>query len=232
MLRTLVATAAVVAVSATGLASAQAAGTGVHLRAHLAKTSTGKGAHAVATERSVLTGITGLGAVAERRIVADANARTAKFVVAPAHREGPWELDDLLSLVHADKHYVTIAQTTYYYSGGANGEEEIVPITYSAASGKSLSLKVFAAKGKLPALLKVLSVNSRRQLAAQGVTSDFYTLGTTPTSANFAYFEPLPNGLRIEFPQEDVASHAQGVMHVLVPWSALKGLIGVPLPVA
>lgn len=223
-------------VSALALACAAFSGTasaasGVHLVGHLSKATTGKGNHQLVATRTVLTAITGLHDPVETRIVADLNKRTARFVNRPTGL-GPFELEDKLSLAHADARYVTVKQTTYWYGGGAHGESAIAPVTYSATTGELLTLKSFAAPGKLSALLKVLSVSSRRSLAARGITADFYDLGTTPTVANFALFQPLPAGWRVEFPQGDVADEAHGPLAVLVPWSALKGLLALHRPTA
>ncbi|BEP13407.1 hypothetical protein acdb102_17180 [Acidothermaceae bacterium B102] len=225
------------AVSALALASAAfsgtaAATTGVHLVGHLSDVTTGKGVHQVEKTRTVLTAITGLAAPVEAAIVADLNKRTARFVVPEKGFGGPWDLEDKLSLAHADARYVTVKQTTYVYAGGAHGESAIAPLTYSATSGKVLTVRSFAKPGKLVALLKVLSIRSRKSLAARGITADFYDLGTTPTVANFSSFEPVPTGWRVEFPQGDVADEAHGPLEVLVPWGALKGLLALPHPTA
>ena len=227
----------IAAVSALALAAAALCGTasaasGVHLVGRLRDVTTGKGVAEVQQTRTVLTAITGLPPTVEARIVADLNRRTALFVVPPKGYGGPWDLEDKLSLAHADARYVTVKQTTYEYAGGAHGESATSPLTYSATTGGLLTVTSFAAPGKLTALLKVLSVRSRRSLAARGITADFYDLGTTPTVANFSSFEPVPSGWRVEFPQGDVADEAHGPLEVLVPWGALKGLLALPHPTA
>ena len=218
------------ALSAT--ATSSMAATGVHLVGHLSDVTTGKGVHQVEQTRTVLTAITGLEAPVTAAIVADLNKRTARFVVPPKGFGGPWDLADKLSLAHADARYVTVRQTTYEYAGGAHGESAISPLTYSATTGKLLTVKSFAKRGKLAALLKVLSIRSRTSLAARGITADFYDLGTTPTVANFSSFEPVPSGWRVEFPQGDVADEAHGPLEVLVRWGALNGLLALPHPTA
>jgi hypothetical protein len=232
LVRPLVAAACAVTLVATGLSGTAAASTGVHLVARLSDTTTGSGVHSVQRTRSVVTRITGLSATVSTRISGDLNRRTAKFVVPPKGQEGPFDLEDKLSLAHADGRYVTVKQVTYYYSGGAHGESGVYPVTYSATTGTLLTVRSFAAKGKLAALLKVLSVRSRKSLAARGITADFYDFGTTPVYANFANFEPVPTGWRVEFPQGDVADEAHGPLEVLVPWQALKGLLALPHPTA
>ena len=227
-----------VAVSALALGCAAFAGTatssmaasGVHLVGHLSDVTTGKGVHQVELTRTVLTSITGLKPSVEAAIVNDSNVRTAKFVDAPKAFPGPFDFEDKLSLVHADGRYVTVKQTTYAYLGGAHGESAFVPTTYSATTGALLTAKSFAKPGKLAALLKVLSIRSRKSLAARAISADFYALGTAPTYANFALFEPVPAGWRVEFPQGDVADEAHGPLEVLVPWGALKGLLALPHP--
>jgi hypothetical protein len=230
MLARPVAVVSTLVVACSAISGTASAASGAHLVGHLSKTATGTGVHQVLTTRTVLSAITGLVDPAETRIVADLNKRTARFVVAPKGEVGPFDLEDKLSLAHADRRYVTVKQTTYWYAGGAHGESAIVPLTYSATSGKLLTVRSFAAKGKLAALLKALSVSSRRSLAARGITADFYDLGTAPTVANFSLFQPLPAGWRVEFPQGDVADEAHGPLAVLVPWSALKGLLALPRP--
>jgi hypothetical protein len=214
----------------SSLSGTGSAATGVHLVATLSDVTTGTGVHQVEKTRSVISRITGVSAEVSVKVSADLNRRTAAFVTPPKGQDGPFDLEDKLSLAHADAHYLTVKQVTYYYSGGAHGESANVPVTYSATSGSLLTIRSFAAKGKLAALLKVLSIRSRRSLAARGITSDFYDLGTTPTVANFADFEPVITGWRVEFPQGDVADEAHGPLEVLVPWPALKGLIRLPLP--
>lgn len=221
-----------IALTASGLSGSASAAGGVHLVSHKTHTVAGSGVHVVERVRTVVTKVTGVSAAVSTRISADLSRRTAKFVVPPTGQDGPFDLEDLVALTHADSHYVTVKQDTYYYSGGAHGESAVLPLTYSVATGKLLTVRSFAAKGKLATLLRVLSVQSRKSLAAQGITSDFYTLGTTPTYVNFEDFQPLPAGWRVEFPQGDVADEAHGPLHVTVPWSALKGLIGLPLPTA
>ena len=227
-----VAAASAIALAAAGLSGSASASTGVRLVGHQTHTVTGSGVHAVERVRTVVTGVTGVSAVVSRRVAADLDRRTAKFVVPPRGQDGPFDLEDKLVLAHADARYVTVNQDTYYYSGGAHGESANLPLTYSATTGKLLTVRSFAAKGKLASLLKVLSVQSRKVLAAQGITADFFKYGTTPTYVNFEDFEPLPTGWRVEFPQGDVADEAHGPLHVTVPWSALKGLIALPLPTA
>jgi hypothetical protein len=215
-----------------GTATSSIAATGVHLVGHLSNVTTGKGVHQLVATRTVLTAVTGLPSPVETRIIADLNKRTARFVVPPKGQEGPFDLEDKLSLAHADGRYVTVKQTTYWYAGGAHGESATVPVTYSATTGKLLTVRSFAKPGKLVALLKVLSIRSRKSLAARGITADFYDFGTTPTYANFSSFEPVPAGWRVEFPQGDVADEAHGPLEVLVPWGALKGLLALPHPTA
>lgn len=232
LVRPLTAVASAVALLASGLSGSAGATSGVHLLGQQTHTVTGSGVHAVERIRTVLTGVSGVPTAVSHRITADLNRRTARFVVAPKGQDGPFDLEDKLVLAHADARYVTVNQDTYYYAGGAHGESANLPLTYSATTGHLLTVRSFAAKGKLVALLKVLSVQSRKALAAQGITSDFYQYGTTPTYANFQDFEPLPAGWRVEFPQGDVADEAHGPLHVTVPWSLLKGLVGLPLPTA
>ena len=228
--RPILAAASAFALVASGLSGSAAAATGIHLVDRTTHTVTGTGVHAVERFRTVVAGVTGVPAVVSRRISADLDRRTAAFVVPPKGQDGPFDLEDRLGLVHTDARYVTVNQETYDYAGGAHGESANVPLTYSAVTGKLLTVRSFAATGKLAALLKVLSVQSRKALEAQGITSDFYQYGTTPTYVNFEDFEPLPSGWRVEFTQGDVADEAHGPLHVTVAWSLLKGLVGLPLP--
>jgi hypothetical protein len=216
----------------SGLAGTGSAATGIHLVATLSDVTTGTGVHAVEKTRSVVTRITGLPTAVSTTITNDLNRRTAKFVVPPKGFPGPFDLEDKLSLAQADARYVTVKQTTYIYVGGAHGESAFVPVTYSATTGKILTVKSFAKPGKLAALLKVLSIRSRKSLAARGISADSYDFGTTPTYANFSLFEPVPTGWRVEFPQGAAADEAHGPLEVLVPWGALKGLLALPHPTA
>ena len=185
---------------------------------------------ALSRSRTVVSSVIGVSTAVSRRIAADMNARTLAFVTPPKGVVGPFDLVDTVTLVRADRHYLTLDQNTYDYSGGANGESAHLPVTYTRGTAAVMTLHTFAAKQQEAALLRALSARSRRALAARGIDPLFYTDGTAPTYENFAQFEPLPSGWLIEFPQSQVASHADGPITVLVPWSALTGLIGVPLP--
>ncbi len=234
-IRPMLAVAAAALLLPTGLAGTAAASssaaTGVHLVSHVAHAKGGGGGVVETQEWTVVTKVTGVTAAVSHKIAWDINRRTVRAVIPPAPwTTGTFSFIDVVAEVRADSRYLTVDQKTYEYVGGAHGESANVPLTYAIASGKLLTLRSFAAKGRLGQLLKVLSFQSRKALRARGISADFYDLGTTPVYANFALFEPLTKGLRIEFPQGDVADEAHGPLHVTVSWAALHGLIGLPLP--
>jgi hypothetical protein len=223
---------ATAAISAVTLAAGPASATSapkVLLVGHQVSTPIG---HSLAHTRTLVTGLSGVAATPATRILRKVNAITkAALANPPGGLDLPAEIDDKVTLVRADIHYVTLRQDRYaYYYQGAHGETWVEPLTFNRATGALLTLHSFAAKGKEAALLHRLSVATRAALKKRGIDATASSYGTAPSYTNFAQFEPLPSGMLVEFGQGAVDAEAAGPLTVLVHWPTLKGLIALPLP--
>lgn len=112
----------------------------------------------------------------------------------------------------------------YLYLGGAHGMPLLETLAYDLEADKRLSLGDLFREGS--DYLKVLSDYSRRSLAGRELTDeDWIARGTEPTPENFSLFYPTSEGLKLLFAPYQVAPYAAGIPEVVVPYSALEGLL-------
>jgi hypothetical protein len=112
----------------------------------------------------------------------------------------------------------------YYSAGAAHPGETAISLNYDLSSGKQLSLgDLFAGK-----YLDTLSAQSisllTKQLGSDGDQNSIKT-GATPATDNFAVFFPEPDGFHVLFNEYQVASYADGIQEIIIPYSALKSVI-------
>ncbi len=202
----------------------------MHVTSTLVTTTVGH--HGLYTQRTVVKHITGLPAAAARRIAATLNAITLAASTASGDEvPGDTQLVDTVTLARTDPSLVTFDQDFYaFFYGAAHGTGESDPLTFDRATGRRLRVSDWIAKGKRTAFLSVLSKESRRQLKARGIDSFFWLDGTKPVLGNFLRYKPVPRGWEIHFSDYQVASHAEGLVTIVVPWTRLRGLVGRKLP--
>lgn len=124
--------------------------------------------------------------------------------------------------IYEDSQYISFLLSHYVYTGGAHGSTVLLPITYSKAEKKLLTLKdVF---NPLPEnWLEQLSAEARRQLAEQvkqNILTDnaeWIKSGTEPEEALFSVFKLEKDTVRIIFGQYQVAPYAVGMPEITIP---------------
>lgn len=137
---------------------------------------------------------------------------------APLHFEAVVKPYD----IYEDTQYISFVLSYYAYTGGAHGSTVLLPVTYSKAEKKLLTIKdVFT---PLPEnWLELLSTEARRQLTEQVTQNtldsnkEWIESGTEPEQTLFRVFKLEKDTVRIIFGQYQVASYAQGMPEITVP---------------
>lgn len=116
---------------------------------------------------------------------------------------------------------------------GAHPATTVQTVTYSLTTGQRLGLGDLFTDMK--AGLDALSAQSRTMLRAQlGADYDenLAGFGTEASPDNFAAWAPTPGGLEVTFREYQVASYADGMPRIVVPWSALGKVLSPDGPLA
>lgn len=151
--------------------------------------------------------------------------KTAKEVAGKT--ESPLNFEVVIGLydsIYEDSQYISCLLSYYVYAGGAHGSTTLLPVTYSKAEKKLLTLKdVFTS---LPEnWLETLSAEARRQLADQvkygklSSNPEWIESGTVPEEALFSVFKVEKDTVRIIFGQYLVAPYSEGMPEITVPRS-------------
>ncbi|MBV9242920.1 MAG: DUF3298 and DUF4163 domain-containing protein [Acidobacteria bacterium] len=148
-------------------------------------------------------------------------------------------LDIGYSVEYADDSLVSISYSTDEFTGGAHGNQGFFTLTYDLKTGKEVRLADLFKPGA--AYLKTIASYAAKDLQARkdpdsgenmGLATDIFADGVKPTADNFQFWAMTKKGLLVLFPPYQVAAYAYGPQQVIVPYSALKGIVRADGPAA
>jgi hypothetical protein len=140
-------------------------------------------------------------------------------------------LDISYRVLHADNNLVSIIYTTYTYTGGAHGNAGSTSFNYDLKRGRMLELAdLFQPNSNYIKLIADYSMTSIRK---RNISDDNWIReGAGANKKNYASWNIVPEGLLITFDAYQVASYAAGPQEVIIPFSALKGIIKLDGPLS
>ena len=137
--------------------------------------------------------------------------------------------DDLISVV---------LEVSDYEAGAAHPNSYSEVLNYDLRNGKQLKLAdLFQPGSKYLQTISAYCIADLKKQSKQGQDSmleddDWIQRGAGPDAENYSSWAIGKKGLGITFDPYQVATYAAGPQHVLVPYSALKGLIKTDGPLA
>lgn len=141
---------------------------------------------------------------------------------------GAWTLDIGYTVERNDADVLALLFTLSSYTGGAHGSHVFRTWNFLLPEGTRVDLAQVLDGGKALAKLSGIAVAdlNKQLLTPDGMTdADWIKRGAGPDWGNFEDFLLLPDAIKIEFPQYQVAAYAAGPQEVRVPLSALSGLL-------
>ena len=134
----------------------------------------------------------------------------------------PCELIGSYTLTRPSANALSIVFEIWTYTGGAHGNLDVIPLTYSLLSGQRLGLvDIFENVDKA---LEIMSAVSRKELATRlggGRVDSMIHDGTEPLADNFSALALVPGGVRVYFQPYQVAPWAAGTQRVFIPLEKL-----------
>lgn len=134
----------------------------------------------------------------------------------------PCELMGSYTLTRPSANALSIVFEIWTYTGGAHGNLDVIPLTYSLISGQRLGLvDIFENVDKA---LEIMSDTSRKELAIRlggGREDSMIHDGTVPVAENFSALALVPGGVRVYFQPYQVAPWAAGAQRVFIPLEKL-----------
>lgn len=123
--------------------------------------------------------------------------------------------------------YITVVFEVFKDTGAANPDTTLYSLCFDVENDSFVTLPdVFQAKSNY---LDRLSKESATQLAAyrtkDGSSLTWFQDGIAASEANFSCFAPTSTGLRFYFPAGQVASQADGIINITIPYSKLNGIL-------
>lgn len=140
-------------------------------------------------------------------------------------------LDIHYEVAHADKDLISITYTGSSYTGGAHGNSASVTFNYDLSHGRMLALSdLFMPNSKYLGTIADYCIKAieRRKIS----DPDWIRKGAEAKEDNYGSWNILPQGLSITFDAYQVAAYAAGAQEIVVPYSALKGVIKPDGPLA
>ena len=124
-----------------------------------------------------------------------------------------------------------------YSRGAAHGNSVTTVLNYDVKQGKKLALSdLFNPKSNHLAVISAYCIKDLREQSKGDKDSmldeDMMKTGTAPRADNYQAWAITRKGLWITFDPYQVAAYAAGPQHVLVPYSALKGIMKADAPTA
>lgn len=114
-----------------------------------------------------------------------------------------------------------------YYAGAAHPNHQTFAYNYDLLQGKRLDLAdLFEPRSNYLKVISDYCVKTLAKQVAQPPDMREIARGAAPTAQNYQSWMITPRGLKFTFDPYQVASYAEGPQEVLVPYRALKGLVG------
>jgi hypothetical protein len=143
--------------------------------------------------------------------------------------EGGFDVDRL------DGRLFSAVASYYFYTGGAHGNFDFMPLNYDLATGRPFTLADLFQPGA--AHLDTLSAYTGRWAPGVAVEygwtpEDFWAEGWAPETGNFSRFTVGADSLRFYFPPYQIAPYAAGSFEMGVPLDLLRPLLAPDGPAA
>ncbi|MDR1786829.1 MAG: DUF3298 and DUF4163 domain-containing protein [Treponema sp.] len=128
-----------------------------------------------------------------------------------------WEYLEETAVTYAENGVLVCERTVYAFSGGAHGSTQIQWFVIDEKAGAQVRIGDIVAGGALPLLNeRIKAALAGRGLPAEGFEQADYV------RANFFL---SPSGLGIQYDDYELAPHAEGLITVELPFSALGGIL-------
>ena len=145
--------------------------------------------------------------------------------VPPDYMTRGSEVEGGFVVTRLDERLFSAVISTYWYTGGAHGNTDFLPVTYNLTTGERVGLAhLFASDA---AYLDTLSVRSAALLASEADARGFdasglWPEGYAPDADNFQRFTLGPDSLTLYFPPYQVAPYVAGPFTVALAYDDLR----------
>jgi hypothetical protein len=120
-----------------------------------------------------------------------------------------------------------------YHAGAAHPNHRTFVYNYDLRQGKRLDLgDLFEPRSNYLKVISDYCVKVLAKQVAQPPDMNEIARGAAPNPQNYQSWTVTSQGLKINFDPYQVASYAEGPQEVVIPYGAVKGLIGVRSPIA
>jgi len=120
-----------------------------------------------------------------------------------------------------------------YSAGAAHPNSYTEDVNFDLQNGKQLKLgDLFQPGSKYLQTISSYCIAELKKQRGEDTDHDWVERGAGPTAENYRSWTIGKKGIGITFDAYQVASYAEGPQHVLVPYSALKGIIRADGPIA
>jgi Protein of unknown function (DUF3298) len=182
-------------------------------------------------------GTTPLGNAMNADMAAEVQARLEQWEVGPAAvRAGKGKVNQLAGNFTVEMTSPTLASFTLTWYDNVSGTDpttNVETINYDLGTGARLGITdIFP---DTSAGLAILSVQSQAMLQAylgKDYDANIVSQGTAASPSNFATWSFTTGGLKITFPEYQVAPYSDGMPEIVIPWSALRDVVPATGPVA
>jgi len=165
-----------------------------------------------------------------RKQVADVKDVQASMSKSDLHNNITVDFDT--SIINADEMPIISVRFSSqgYISGNAHPFHRYSVLNFDLANGQPIDLDdLFSFDSNY---LEVLSEYSRSVLSRKLTDKQMLNEGTEPKPENFKNWNIKPYGLMITFDEAQVAPYVNGPQTVLIPFSAIKGILASDTPLA
>lgn len=119
-----------------------------------------------------------------------------------------------------------IFEVSTYLSGAAHGITIVAPLTFDRHTGREVQLKhIFKKNTDYIEKLSNISRKALREQLGERADANWIDSGTEPKPENFEVFAFTDKGFTIFFQQYQVASFADGIQEVVVPYSDIEDMV-------
>ncbi|NNF58401.1 MAG: DUF3298 and DUF4163 domain-containing protein [Rhodothermaceae bacterium] len=138
------------------------------------------------------------------------------------------EVEGSFVVTRLDERLFSARIDTYWYTGGAHGNTDVLPLNYNLTTGDRVALPhLFAPEA---AYLDTLSAHSAALLAQEAESrgfsaSDLWAEGYAPEAANFQRFTLGPDSLTLYFPPYQVAPYVAGPFAIALAYADVYPLL-------
>ena len=149
--------------------------------------------------------------------------------ILPDDLEPPWNTEIRSRITYFSPEIISIASTSYAYTGGAHGNYAETGETYVTADGKLRQLRLGDLFRTGSAYVARLSDACMASLRKQGALWIRDGSVTRFKEEDISEFTVSPQGVSIHFSPYEVGCFAEGSYMVTIPWKDLRDILG-PLP--